>query len=162
MERSNSPWKIWIFVICLNSIAIAGGSASGFTALACLCFSDIFRVAACRYPVTNLSSMADSTHRFEAYYMDYLLGDISSSKYIDRSPINNVEKVNCPVIFFQGMQDKVVPPSQALRMQEALLENDIPCDLYLYENEGHGFRDGRNKIDVLSKTEEFFKKHLLL
>ncbi len=145
-------------------IAIEGSSAGGFTTLACLCFTDIFRVGACRYAVSDLNAMAQETHRFEAGYLDYLLGKLPNNLqiYNKRSPLINADKIQCPVIFFQGLKDKVVPPQQTQRMVEALKKNNIPVEIYTFMNEGHGFRDSKVKVKVLEATEIFFRKYLQL
>ncbi len=143
-------------------IAIEGGSAGGFTTLACLCFTDVFRVGACRYAVTDLQAMAKDTHRFESGYLDYLLGSWSEArqKYLDRSPLNNVQKITCPVIFFQGMKDKVVSPEQTEKIAAVLRKQNIPVEVQTFPDEGHGFRDGSVRVEVLEATEKFFRKHL--
>ncbi len=145
-------------------VAIEGSSAGGFTALACLCFTNVFAIGACKYPVTDLFEMSKSTHRFEANYLDYLIGKVeeSSDLYLTRSPINNVSKITSPVIFFQGLQDKVVLPEHTQKMFEALKDNQIHTELYSFANEGHGFRDGVTRIKVLKQTESFFRKNLSL
>ena len=147
-----------------TQIAIEGGSAGGFTTLACLCFTDVFRAAACRYAVSDLTAMAEDTHRFEARYLDHLIGRWPEQRqlYENRSPLLHANKIQCPVIFFQGLQDKVVPPEQTERMANALKENGIPVELHIFEQEGHGFRDSAVKIKVLEKTEQFFRRHLKL
>ena len=143
-------------------IAIIGSSASGFTALGCLIFSDIFNIAACKYAVTDLISMANSTHRFEECYLDYLIGNIKSDyeKYIQRSPSKNVNSINNPLILFHGLKDKVISSEQSIAIKDELLKRDIPVEINLFENEGHGFKDGKNKVDVLKETEAFFRKYL--
>ncbi len=143
-------------------IAIEGGSAGGFTTLACLCFTDVFRVGACRYAVSDLKAMAEDTHRFEKCYLDSLLGEFAKypQRYGERSPLNNSDKIKSPVIFFQGLKDKVVPPEQTEKMATILRENNIDVELQLFKNEGHGFRDINTKIKVLEATESFFNKHL--
>ncbi len=145
-------------------IAIEGSSASGFTTLACLCFQDLFKVGACRYAVSDLASMAKDTHRFEAHYLDSLIGPLPKNKklYESRSPILHADKITCPVIFFQGLKDKVVPPAQTEKMANTLKNNNIPVEVYTFPDEGHGFRDSKVQIKVLEATEVFFKKHLLL
>ena len=145
-------------------IAIEGSSSAGLTTLGCLYLSDIFKVGACKYAVTDLVSMADSTHRFEEYYLNHLLGSLPSriNIYEKRSPINNCNKIKSPIIFFQGLKDKVVIPSQTKNMYRKLLDNHIPVELYTFEDEGHGFKNGKNKIRVLELTEDFFKRHLKL
>ena len=145
-------------------IAIEGGSAGGFTTLACLCFTDVFRVGACRYAVSDLIAMTKETHRFEAGYLDHLVGSWPESRdrYLARSPINHAEKINCPVIFFQGMNDPVVLPYQTQKMADALRKKNLPVEVHTFQKEGHGFRDSAIKVKVLKRTEKFFRKHLKL
>ena len=145
-----------------DCVAIMGSSASGFTALACLVSSDIFNIASCKYAVTDLISMANSTHRFEEFYLDYLIGNIDSDseKFIKRSPSENVDKINVPLILFHGLKDKVIQSNQSLLIKDKLLKREIPVEINLFDNEGHGFKDGKIKVDVLKKTEAFFKKYL--
>ncbi len=145
-----------------NLVAIEGGSAGGFTTLACLCFTDVFSVGACRYAVSDLTAMAHETHRFEAGYLDYLVGsfDENIQRYKDRSPINHAAMINCPVIFFQGLKDTVVSPEQTERMAKALRVKNIPVEVHTFAEEGHGFRGNNAQIKVLELTECFFRKHL--
>ena len=143
-------------------IAIEGGSAGGFTTLACLCFTDVFRVGACRYAVSDLSALATETHRFEARYLDTLVGQWpqEQSLYQERSPLQHADRIRCPVIFFQGLQDKVVVPEQTERMAAALRAKGIPVNVETFADEGHGFRDSEVKVQVLEATEAFFRHHL--
>ncbi len=143
-------------------IAIEGGSAGGFTALACLCFTDIFKVASCRYPVTDLIGMKEKTHRFEEGYLDHLVGIWPEERqiYKKRSPLHYVEQIKCPVILFQGLKDKVVLPDQTELMAMELRKNNIPVELHTFPNESHGFKDRNVKIKTLEATEKFFNKHL--
>ena len=145
-------------------IAIEGGSAGGFTALGCLCSSDIFKAAACKYAVTDLLLMSKSTHRFEAFYLNYLIGSSASDikLYESKSPINNVNNIQTPIIFFQGLKDKVVNPSQTKNMFNKLLDKEIPTEIHNFEKEGHGFKEEISRIKVLELTEKFFIKHLNL
>ena len=145
-----------------NRIAIEGGSAGGFTTLACLCFTNVFRAGACRYAVSDPSALATETHRFEARYLDGLIGRWPEERdlYEQRSPLRHVEQIRCPVIFFQGLKDKVVLPQQTERMAEALRRNAIPVDVHTFPEEGHGFRDSAVQIAVLESTERFFRQHL--
>ena len=143
-------------------IAIEGGSAGGFTALSCLCFTNIFRVGACRYAVSNLIEMQNTTHRFEAGYLEYLLGPLEKfeNTYKLRSPLFHADNITCPVIFFQGLKDKVVFPEQTFSMVEAMWRNQIPVEVHTFPTEGHGFRDSKIKVQVLKLTERFFAHHL--
>ena len=143
-------------------IAIMGSSSSGFTALGCLISADMFNIGACKYAVTDLIGMANSTHRFEEFYLDYLIGNIETDyeKYLKRSPIENVNFMNMPLILFHGLKDKVIPSDQSIAIKDELLKREIPVQINLFENEGHGFKDGKIKVDVLNKTEAFFRQYL--
>ena len=145
-----------------DCIAIIGSSASGFTALNCLASTEIFKIAACKYAVTDLVSMSKSTHKFEEFYLDYLIGDIECDyeKYIKRSPAKNIESINVPLLLFHGLKDKVVTYDQSVVIKDKLRKRKVPVEINLFENEGHGFKDGQIKVDVLQKTEAFFRKYL--
>jgi dienelactone hydrolase len=143
-------------------IAIEGGSAAGFTVLAALCGGAVFRAGACRYAVADLEGMARHTHRFEARYFDGLVGPWpeAAATYRERSPLLHAERIRVPVIFFQGLEDAVVPPDQTERMALALGERGIPVEVHLFPGEGHGFRDRAVQQRVLEATEAFFRRHL--
>jgi dienelactone hydrolase len=143
-------------------IAIEGGSAAGFTVLAALCGGAVFRAGACRYAVADLEGMARHTHRFEARYFDGLVGPWpeAAATYRERSPLLHADRIRVPVIFFQGLEDAVVPPDQTERMALALGERGIPVEVHLFPGEGHGFRDRVVQQRVLEATEAFFRRHL--
>ena len=175
-ERLNSGWGVVDVQDCAaaamalveagqahpRKIAIEGGSAGGFTTLACLCFTDVFRAGACRYAVSDLTSLASETHRFEARYLDSLVGawPEERARYEQRSPLQHAQSIRCPVIFFQGLQDKVVVPEQTERMAAALSSNGLPVEVHTFAQEGHGFRDSAVKVQVLEATERFFRHQL--
>ena len=129
-----------------NKLAISGGSAGGYTTLACLTFHDTFKAGASYYGVSDLTALATDTHKFEARYLDQLIGKYPDDKaiYENRSPINHVDKLSCPVIFLQGLEDKVVPPNQAEMMYNALKEKGLPTDYVTFPDEQHGFRQAEN------------------
>ena len=175
-ERLNGGWGVVDVTDCAAAaralidagrahperIAIEGGSAGGFTTLAALCFTDVFRAGACRYAVCDLNAMATDTHRFEARYLDTLVGawPEDRTRYDERSPLLHADRIRCPVLFFQGLQDKVVPPEQTERMAAALRANGVPVEVRLFEQEGHGFRDSAVQIQVLEETEAVFRERL--
>ena len=140
-------------------IFIRGKSASGLTALLCLATSRLFAGAAIYYGVTDLSALLNDTHKFESRYTDLLIGRYPEAKAIfeERSAINHAEKIKAPVIFFQGLRDKVVLPSQAEMMIGALRKNKILVDYRTFENEGHGFRDAKNMIEALEQELAFYQ-----
>lgn len=127
-------------------VAIRGGSAGGYTTLCALTFHDLFRAGASYYGISDLEILARDTHKFESRYLDSLIGPYPDEieTYKARSPLNFVEQLSCPVIFFQGLEDKVVPPNQAESMFEAIRKAGIPAAYVAFEGEGHGFRRAEN------------------
>ena len=138
-----------------NRVAIAGGSAGGYTVLRALTTSTVFKVGASHYGVADVRALAEDTHKFESRYIDQL---IPEDELDSRSPINHVEKLSCPVIFSQGTEDKVVPPNQARMMFEALKAKGIPTALFMFEGEQHGFRKLENVIKCLKGDYYFFSR----
>lgn len=141
-----------------KKIAITGGSAGGYTTLAALTFGKTFTVGASYYGVSDLSALAAETHKFEARYLDGLVAPYPQGEaiYQARSPLFAVDKLHCPVIFFQGTEDKVVPPNQAEKMYKALKNRGILTELVLYEGEQHGFRKAENIRNSLEKELNFY------
>jgi dipeptidyl aminopeptidase/acylaminoacyl peptidase len=135
-----------------DRLAIRGGSAGGFTTLAALAFRDRFAVGASYYGVSDLSALATDTHKFESRYLDQLIGPYPEQKrrYDKRSPINAIDQISCPVILFQGLEDEVVPPSQSLKMFDALRSKGVPVAYLPFEGEQHGFR----QTDTVRRTLE--------
>ena len=127
-------------------LAIRGGSAGGFTTLAALTFRDIFSAGASHYGIGDLMALARDTHKFESRYLDRIVGPLPESEalYRERSPVNYIDQLDCPVIFLQGLDDKVVPPNQAEAMVDALKAKGIPVAYLAFEGEGHGFRKAEN------------------
>jgi len=141
-------------------MAITGGSAGGFTTLAALAFGKTFTVGASYYGVSSLEDLAEETHKFEARYLDGLVAPYPEGidVYRARSPLHAVDHLHCPVIFFQGGEDKVVPLAQAEKMYEALKNRGILTELVIYPEEQHGFRRAENIRDALEKERKFYLK----
>lgn len=135
-------------------VAIRGGSAGGYTTLAALTTTTTFQAGASHYGIGDLSALAADTHKFESRYLEGLLG--TEEALVERSPINHLDHFSCPVIFFQGGEDKIVPPNQALRMVTALREKGIPVAYLEFPEEGHGFRSAANIIRALEAEYGFF------
>lgn len=129
-----------------DRLAIDGGSAGGYTTLAALTFRDVFKAGASYYGVSDMAALAEETHKFESRYLDGLVGSLTEQRdrYEARSPIHFVDQLSCPVIFFQGDEDKIVPPNQAELMVNALQNKGIPVAYVLFEGEQHGFRKAEN------------------
>lgn len=125
-----------------DKVAIRGSSAGGYTVLAALCFHNLFRAGACLYGIGDLETLARDTHKFESRYLDRLVGPYPERQdlYRERSPVHHVDNFHCPVIFFQGLDDKVVPPEQALSMVNALRNKQMPVAYLPFPGESHGFR----------------------
>jgi dipeptidyl aminopeptidase/acylaminoacyl peptidase len=141
-------------------LAIAGGSAGGYTTLCALTFRDVFKAGASYYGVSDLEALATDTHKFEARYLDGLIGPYPERKdlYEKRSPIHFTDKLSCPVIFFQGLEDKIVPPNQAEIMVEALKAKGLPVAYVAYEGEQHGFRRAENIKRTLDGEFYFYSR----
>ncbi|MEE8078074.1 MAG: S9 family peptidase [Pseudomonadales bacterium] len=135
-------------------VAIRGGSAGGYTTLSALTTTHTFRAGASHYGIGDLTALAADTHKFESRYLGGLIG--SEEAFITRSPIEHIDSLDCPVIFFQGGEDKVVPPNQALGMVNALREKGIPVAYLEFPEEGHGFRAAANIIRALEAEYAFF------
>lgn len=129
-----------------NRLCIDGGSAGGYTTLAALTFRDVFRAGASYYGVSDLEALARDTHKFESRYLDGLIGQYPEKLpiYQQRSPIHHADQLNCPLIFFQGDEDKIVPPNQAEMMVEILRQKGLPVAYVLFTGEQHGFRKAEN------------------
>ena len=136
--------------------AIHGGSAGGFTVLAALSQSDVFRAGASFYGVADLGALARETHKFESRYLDNLVGPYPAAKavYDARSPLNHLEGFNAPLIIFQGADDPVVPPNQAHSILGALRERQQPVAYMEFAGESHGFR--RAETIIASKQAELY------
>ena len=140
-----------------DRLAIRGGSAGGFTTLAALVFHDVFKAGASYYGISDLEALARDTHKFESRYLDRLIGPWpeQAERYRERSPIHFAEQLSCPAIFFQGLEDKVVPPNQAERMVQVLRERGLPVAYLAFEGEQHGFRRAET-IEATLKVELSF------
>lgn len=155
-QRLNGQWGIVDVDDCVNGahylvergnadpkwLAIRGGSAGGYTTLNALTFRDVFAAGASYYGISDLEAMALDTHKFESRYLDSMIGPYPERKdlYYERSAIHFTEQLSAPMILFQGLEDKVVPPNQAEMMVEALRKKGLPVAYVTYEGEQHGFR----------------------
>lgn len=143
-----------------NRCIIKGSSAGGYTVLAALAFRDTFQAGVSIYGIGNLETLVADTHKFEARYLDRLIGPYPEDKttYVSRSPIHHVNNIQCPTLVFQGLQDKVVPPNQAEELVSAVDKKGLPVAYVTYENEGHGFRDPENIQHMLEMEWQFYAR----
>ncbi|MDF1585414.1 dipeptidyl-peptidase 5 [Marinimicrococcus flavescens] len=139
-------------------LVIAGSSAGGYTTLAALAFAGCFKAGASYYGIGDLRTLLADTHKFESRYLDRLVGPWPerADLYEARSPIAHPDRLSCPVIFFQGLDDKVVPPNQAEAMVEALEKKGIPVAYLAFAGEGHGFRKAATIQAVLEAELAFY------
>ena len=137
---------------------IIGGSSGGLTVLGLLAdHSDCVAAGVASYPVADLASLADVSHRFEAHYTDTLVGD---TPFTDLSPIDRADRIGRHVLLFHGTEDPVVPLSQSERIAAAMRAAGGDVELVVYEGEGHGFRDPVNVRDEYERTERFLAERL--
>ncbi|SFQ24057.1 prolyl oligopeptidase family serine peptidase [Pseudomonas borbori] len=137
---------------------IRGASAGGYTALCALAFSRVFRGGASLYGVSDPLALRQVTHKFEADYLDWLIGDPlrDAQRYRSRTPLLHAERIATPVIFFQGGQDAVVLPAQTEQMVAALRLRGVPVEYHLYPQERHGFRQAKNLAHALEHEWRFY------
>jgi dipeptidyl aminopeptidase/acylaminoacyl peptidase len=143
-------------------LAIRGGSAGGYATLCALVFHDEFAAGASYFGVADTETLATDTHKFESRYLDGLIGPYPEEKelYYERSPIHFVERLRAPVILFQGLEDEVVPPSQAETMVAALKQNGVPHAYLAFADEAHGFRRSETEIRCLEAELYFYGRIL--
>ena len=173
-ERLKGQWGVVDVDDCVNAakyliqqglvdgerVAIRGGSAGGYTTLCALTFRKFFKAGASYFGVSDLEALDRDTHKFESRYNRSLIGPYPERRdlYYQRSPIHFAERISCPVIFFQGLEDRVVPPSQSELMVEALRKNKIPVAYIAFEGEQHGFRKAENIKRSLEAELYFYSK----
>ena len=143
-----------------DRLIIRGGSAGGYTTLCALTFRDTFKAGASYYGVSDLEALARETHKFESRYLDRLIGPYPERRdlYIERSPIHSADRLSCPVIFFQGLEDRVVPPNQAEMMVEVLRNRALPVAYVPFEGEQHGFRRAESIKRALDSELYFYSQ----
>lgn len=140
-----------------DRLAIAGGSAGGWTVLAALTNTDVFSAGISRYGVGDARALAADTHDFESRYLDGLIGPLpeAESVYLERSPLSHPERFRVPVLLLQGADDPIVPPAQAEAIRDALVARGVPHAYVLYPGEAHGFRGTDTVIDAMQKELAF-------
>jgi dipeptidyl aminopeptidase/acylaminoacyl peptidase len=159
-ERLNGTWGVVDMDDCVNAarylagrgevdgdrLAIRGGSAGGYTTLCALTFRDVFKAGASYFGIGDLEPFVDDTHKFESRYNVRLIGPYPEDKevYYQRSPVHFVDQISCPIILFQGLEDKIVPPIQSQMMFDAVRLKGIPTAYMAFEGEQHGFRKAEN------------------
>jgi dipeptidyl aminopeptidase/acylaminoacyl peptidase len=172
-ERLNARWGIVDVDDSINAarylvdqgkadprrLIIRGGSAGGYTTLAALTFHpEVFGAGASYYGVSDVEALAKDTHKFEARYLDTMIGPYPEAKelYRERSPIHYIDRLACALILFQGLEDKVVPPDQSQRMADAVRAKGLPVAYLPFEGEQHGFRRAETIIRCLEAELYFY------
>ena len=173
-ERLKGNWGIVDVDDCVNAarylvaqgevdgerLAIRGGSAGGYTTLSALAFRDVFKAGASYYGVADAGALARDTHKFESRYLDGLIGPYPEAEatYRERSALFHAAQISCPIILFQGLEDRVVPPQQAESMIAELDERGIPYAYLPFEGEQHGFRRAENIARSLDAELYFYSR----
>lgn len=142
-----------------DKLVIRGGSAGGYTTLAALVFQNTFKAGACYYGVADITALAHDTHKFEKRYLDLLVGKYPEERAVweARSPINSVDKIRSPLIIFQGECDPIVPKNQSIMIYEALKSRNIPVEIHIYPEEGHGFKQAQNIMHAAQRELAFYR-----
>jgi dipeptidyl aminopeptidase/acylaminoacyl peptidase len=139
-------------------LAIRGGSASGYTTLCAVTFSDAFSAGTSYFGIGDLETFLKETHKFESRYLDRLIGPYPERKdlYHDRSPLNFADRISCPILILQGAEDRIVPPAQAEQIVDVLWERHLPHAYIVYPGEDHGFRAAENIIRSFESELSFY------
>jgi dipeptidyl aminopeptidase/acylaminoacyl peptidase len=173
-ERLNGNWGITDVEDCINGarflveqgkadgerLIIRGGSAGGYTTLAALTFHDFFKAGASYYGISDLELLEQDCHKFESRYNHSMIGPYPESValYKARSPIHHTERLSCPIILFQGLEDKVVPPNQSEMLYEAAKAKGLPVAYVAFAGEAHGFRQAANIKRTLEGELYFYSR----
>jgi dipeptidyl aminopeptidase/acylaminoacyl peptidase len=141
-------------------VAIRGGSAGGYTTMCAVTFREFFNAGASLFGISDLEAFDDTTHKFESRYNERLVGPYPERKdlYRERSAINYVDRVSCPLILFQGLEDKIVPPSQSKKFYEAVRRKGLPTAYVAFKGEQHGFRRAENMKRSIELELYFYSK----
>jgi dipeptidyl aminopeptidase/acylaminoacyl peptidase len=176
-ERLNGQWGVVDLQDCVNAarylveqgeadgdrLLITGGSAGGYTTICALTFTDVFAAGASYFGIADLEQFGGGeTHKFELEYEHTLIGPYpeAAAVYHARSPIHFVDRISTPMLVLQGADDRIVPPSQAELIVEALRERGVPHAYLLFEGEGHGFRKSENIAASLEAELSFYAQVL--
>jgi dipeptidyl aminopeptidase/acylaminoacyl peptidase len=170
-DRLEGQWGVVDVDDCINAarylvqngradadrMVITGGSARGYTTLMALT-RNAFAGGASQYGVSDVAALARDTHKYESRYMDWLIAPLDGNDrlYRERSPLTHADRLKRPVAFFQGDEDKVVPPNQTEMMVDALRRNGVPTSYFLFAGEQHGFRKGANLMRALDAELYFY------
>ena len=173
-QRLNGQWGIVDVDDCVNGarylvqqgwidgqrLAITGGSAGGYTTLSALTFRELFQAGASHYGICDLEVLARDTHKFESRYLNSLVGPYPEHRelYQQRSPIHFTDRLSCPLVLFQGLEDKIVPPNQAELMAKALQTKGLPVAYVPFAGEQHGFRRAENIKRALDGELYFYSR----
>lgn len=173
-ERLEGQWGVVDVDDCVNGalflvdqgevdgdrLLISGGSAGGYTTLCALTFRAAFKAGASHFGIGDLETFVPDTHKFESRYLDRLVGPFPARRdlYYARSAINFTDRLSCPVILLQGLEDKIVPPNQAEMMVEALRKKGLPVAYVAFEGEQHGFRKAENIARALEAELYFYSR----
>src|SRR5919202_4572675 len=141
-------------------MAISGGSAGGCTTLIAIATTDVFAAGISEFGVADLIAFREDTHKFEAHYDEYLVGPFEEKLYRERSPVAHADGLSAPLLLLQGLDDKIVTPSQAEVMIDALERQGIPYAYVAFEGEGHGFRKSENRKRAVEAELDFLARIL--
>ncbi len=145
-------------------MVVMGGSAGGFTVLLAMALHpDVFAAGVDLYGVADLFTLSEETHRFEAHYLDTIVGPLPATyqRYVDRSPVTVADKITRPLLILQGDKDDVVPLAQSEAIYKKLQARGVDVELKVYEGEGHGWRRLATVMDELERVDRFLRRHVL-
>jgi dipeptidyl aminopeptidase/acylaminoacyl peptidase len=146
-----------------DRVAIMGGSAGGYTALMAIAADpDTWAAGVAYYGIGDLYETMLGSHRFEKRYQDALVGRLPEAgpTWMARSPLHLARAVRAPLLLLHGAKDKAVPCRQSIDLEQAIRANHGVAELVTYEDEGHGFRQEKNRRDALERTLAFLDRYV--
>lgn len=145
-------------------MAVMGGSAGGYTVLLSMALHpEVFAAGVDLFGVADLFALSEDTHRFEAHYLDTIVGLLPATydRYRERSPVAVADRIKRPLLILQGDKDDVVPLAQSEAIYKAVQKNGVDVEMKVYEGEGHGWRRLATVLDELERVDRFLRRHVL-
>ena len=149
-----------------SRVAVFGGSYGGYMVLAsAVHFSDRLKAAVDIVGISNFVTFLENTQDYRRDLRRAEYGDERDPEmraHLEKiSPLNNVERIDIPMLIVQGENDPRVPVTESIQIVEALRTQNVPVWYMNALNEGHGYRKKENRDIYQQATVLFLQEHLV-